>query len=523
MSSTNNYVTTNMKILMAKQLLELFDTNLNAYLPQANRTVVYAAIGQQLPWNDGTEVVPTPMQTPNEIYNYYRKAIAAKKVKYSDAAFVIPRRNWESGTVYRQYDCACNLMDIYMDFYVKNSDDQVFKCLYNNNGDASTEEPMLSISTTSLEEPYFETNDGYKWKYMYTISSTQKQKFMTEDWMPVLTNKFVKSAAVSGGIDIVKITNAGNNYTSGSLQDIITIDGDGTGGVLKANVSVGTRYLSGTANVSNLSISVSGTGTYFLANTYVGDNLTINGENKTVISITSNTSMSVDSVFDESANNVLLSKSGGQVVDIIIQNRGSGYTYANVAITDVSGGIGSGASAVVNVGPQDGHGYDPVYELYAKTLMITVDIDRDELGLFPTDNDFRQVFLIQNPYQYGTTSLCFDNIYTLYTQVKVSPGIGDYSLDEKVYQGDTYENASYTADVISFDGVSNILYLNNIRGTLATNQILKGLLSGSTRVAVSKTNPTMQPYSGKVLYVSDREKTQRDPDQTDKIRFLLSL
>lgn len=523
MSTSNNYVTTNFKILMANELLNLLDTNLNNYLPADNRTVLYASIGKQLPWNVGTEIIPTPGQTTNEIYGYYRNAIAAKKLNYNNAAFVVPRRDWTSGTVYRQYDCTCNLMDTYMDFYVKNSNDQVFKCLYNNNSAESTEEPALSLSITSLEEPYFETSDGYKWKYMYTISSSQKQKFMTEDWMPVHTNKFVKAAAISGGLDIVRITNAGSNYTSGGLQDIITIDGDGTGAVLKANVSAETIYFPGTANVSNLSISVTGTGTYFLSNTSVGSSLTINGEEKTVIDVTSNTQLSVDSVFSEVANNTLISKTGGEVIDIVIQDRGSNYTYANVSFTDVSGGVGTGATAVVNVGPQNGHGYDSVYELYAKTLMFSVDIDRDEGGYFPTDNDYREICLIHNPTEYNSSTLCADQIYTLYTKIKVSPGIGDYSQDEIVYQGDTYETSTFTSEVISFDAISNEIYLNNIRGSLSTNQIIKGYTTGATRVAVSKTNPTMQMYSGKILYVSDREYTQRDSDQTDKLRFLISL
>jgi predicted GNAT family acetyltransferase len=55
--------------------------------------------------------------------------------------------------------------------------------------------------------------------------------------MPVTYNKFVRAAAEPGSIDIITITNSGNNYTNGPTQNVITITGDGTGAVLKANVS----------------------------------------------------------------------------------------------------------------------------------------------------------------------------------------------------------------------------------------------------------------------------------------------
>lgn len=519
----SNFITTNLKTLTAQQIYNLLDSYANSYLPDARKSNMYLVIGRQIPWNTGTEIVPSPGQTPNQIFEYYRRSIAAKKLTYNNASFVIPRRDWTTGTVYRQYDCACNLMDIYMDFYVKNSDDQVFKCLFNNNGVPSIHEPSLSLSSTSLEEPYLKTNDGYKWKYMYTISSVQKQKFMTSEWMPVYYDKFVRSNAVDGSIDIIQITNSGNNYTSGSVQDIITVIGDGTGAVLKANVSSGTLFLSGTANVSNISIEVVGTGTLFQKEISVGTSITLNEETKTVIQVNSNTSILVDSVFEHSNNNIAATKSGGNIIDVVIQDRGKNYTQAQLVFVDTNGGIGTGANATVKIVPQNGHGYDPVYELYSKTLMITVDIDRDENGVFPTDNDYREILMIHNPYEYGTNILAENDTYTLYTKIKVSPGIGNFSNDEIVYQGETYATSTFSAEVISFDEVSNTLYLNNIIGSLETNQTIKGYSTGSIRVAVSSDMPTMKPYSGKILYVSDRTMTQRDPDQLEKFRIILSF
>jgi hypothetical protein len=124
---------------------------------------------------------------------------------------------------------------------------------------------------------------------------------------------------------------------------------------------------------------------------------------------------------------------------------------------------------------------------------------------------------------YNTTTLATAKTYTLYTLVKVSPGVGDFNNDEVVYQGATYGAATFTADVISFSETSNLLYLNNVRGTLQTNQAIRGLQTGAIRVVNSITNPTLDLYSGKILYISDKLPIARDPAQTERIRFILSF
>jgi len=440
----SSLITKNLKVLLAKQFYNLLDLTANSYLPTSRRSYMYAFIGKQLPWNAGTEVPVTPTETDAVMNDYYRYGILAKQLSYTNASLVVDRNNWTANTKYNTYEANTN-------FYVLNSKDQVFKCLANNSSANSTSEPALSLSTTSLEEPYVLTADGYKWKYLYTVSSVQKQRFLTDDWMPVVNNKFVTAAAVPGGIDIVTITNAGNNYTNGATQSIISIDGDGTGAVLKANVT------------------------------------------------------------------------GGRVVDVIIQDRGMQYTYADLTFTDVTGGVGNNATALVSIAPHDGHGYDPVYELSASNLMFNVEFDQDESGILPTDNDFRQVVLLHNPYLHETTNPATGGAYTLYTRITTSPGVGDFGVDEVVYQGATYADSTFTADVISFDTVENHLYVNNVRGTLSVNSAIKGRDTGAIRVVNAIQNPTLDLYSGKILYITSKTPITRDDAQTERIRFILSF
>lgn len=430
---------------MAKQILNLLDIGANAYLPEARKSYVYTFIGKALPWNTGTEIPPAPADTDSAINEYYRRGFLAKQISLENATLVVPRINWEANTVYSTYTSNTN-------FYVLNSGDQVFKCLSNvATNVASTSQPELTLSTTSLEEPYIETSDGYKWKYLYTLTSSQKQKFLSDEWMPVTFNKFVRAAAAPGSIDVVTITNSGNNYTNGSIQSIISIDGDGSGAILKANVS------------------------------------------------------------------------GGQIQDVIIQNRGTDYTYATLTIQDVVGGIGTSGAAVVSISPHFGHGFDPVHELGASTIMFNVEFDGDENDTLPTENDFREIVLLQNPNVAGGQTLATGSSYTLYTRIKTSPGVGDFNTDEIVFQGTTFADATFTANVISFDEVQNYLYINDVRGTLQQNQTVKGLSSGSIRVVNAIKEPTLDLYTGKILYIADKLPITRDPSQTERIRFILSF
>jgi hypothetical protein len=430
---------------MAKQFLNLLNIGANSYLPDDRKVYIYAIIGKQTPWSDDPEVIPTPGETIEDLNEYWRRAYGARIASLINANFVVPRVDWVANTVYNTYQSTTN-------FYVKNTVDQVFKCLDNNNQSLTTDEPTLTLSTTSLEEPFFITADGYKWKYLYTISSFQKQWFMNEDWMPALTNKFVKDSAINGSIDIVNIVNSGNNYVDGSVQDIITVEGDGTGAILKANVS------------------------------------------------------------------------GGKIQNIVIQDRGANYTRANVRFSDVVGGNGFGAEAIALISPQDGHGFDPVYELRANNIMTCIQFEGPgPNSIYPTENDFREVTLVYNPKIAGTDDLATDEFYSLYTTINTSPGIGNFNNDEIIFQGVTFGSSTFSAEVVDFDEVKNELYVNNIKGEIALNQPVKGFSSGATRVATRMTNPIMKLYSGKTLFVSQKEKISRDDNQIDKIRFIVSF
>ena len=212
--------------------------------------------------NQGTDSAPiTPVDSVIEEFNTFDDLLAVKKITTSDTSFVIPRRNWTTTTVYDYYrhdygnrvtgttttqtanSGATTLFD--STFYVLTAARNVYKCLDNNSNAASTEEPT-GTSTSILT-----TVDGYKWKYMYTLSATQQANFLSTDFMAVATNSTVSSAAVDGAISNVKIKSAGSGGTNGTFTNI-PIRGDGSSGTISVTVSG--------SIITSLTITNAGTG-----------------------------------------------------------------------------------------------------------------------------------------------------------------------------------------------------------------------------------------------------------------------
>ena len=215
--------------------------------------------------NEGSDTAPvTPADNVNSQFLPFDDMLAAKKITSTSITFAIPRRNWTTGTTYDIYrhdygeritgtttnqtsnSGASTLHDA--TFYVLTGDRNVYKVLDNNGNSASTVEPT-GTSTTILS-----TADGYKWKYMYTLSASQQANFLSTDFMAVETNSTVASAAVDGAVNIVKIKSAGSGGSNGTHTNI-DIRGDGSGGKVSVTVAGGA--------VTAVTVTTPGTGYTF--------------------------------------------------------------------------------------------------------------------------------------------------------------------------------------------------------------------------------------------------------------------
>ena len=261
-------VTNKFRIHNAEQFTESFsEASPNVYYLGIGRPQAFGTLtrGDSRTTNEGSDTSPlTPVDSVQDEFFYFDDLLAAKRVTSSDILNVVPRRNWTTGTVYDYYrhdygnritgttttQTADSGASILYDatFYVMNSNFDVYKCLDNNAGATSTVEP------TTVLTPIQTTGDGYKWKYMYSLSAAQQTNFLSTDFMAVATDATVSSAAVDGAINIIKIKTAGTGGTDGTHTGI-AIRGDGSSGTVSVTVSGGA--------VTGVTVTNAGTGYTF--------------------------------------------------------------------------------------------------------------------------------------------------------------------------------------------------------------------------------------------------------------------
>ena len=199
-------ITQNFKTHMARQFVESFTESAN--------TIYYVTAHKSTPFTNDASA-PSPENTQNYThYELYDDMLFGKRVSPSDVKHMIRNIVWTSGTLYDAYDdLAIDLQN--KNFYVSSLESgsyHIFKCLFNNNGAASTDQPLFS--EIDAEDEIYLTTDGYQWKYMYSISPSVYSKFATSDFIPVVENANVTNAAIEGAIDTILITNPGSQYNS---------------------------------------------------------------------------------------------------------------------------------------------------------------------------------------------------------------------------------------------------------------------------------------------------------------------
>ena len=204
-------------------------------------TNIYLTFGRTRPWAD--ENNPPQANSSVESFNdVWRNMIGAKLVTGNDIRHAIPRNNWTANTVYNMYDNDEQIGYLFNNatpFFVVTSDWNVYKCLMNNYGKASTVMPTQTILNSPVKEA-----DGYIWKYMYTISAEERLRFTTANYIPVRTLSVdnnslqwrVQEGAIPGAIDVIEITNGGSNYTNAN-SITVTITGDGLGATAFATIN----------------------------------------------------------------------------------------------------------------------------------------------------------------------------------------------------------------------------------------------------------------------------------------------
>ena len=191
---------------------------------------LYMFLAKPSIWNDDIVLEPTDVQETNS--KIWDEMISIKRILPSSIANVVKRVDWEIGEYYDEYNPEDP--DLFSkNFYVLNSQFDVYKCIDNNFRAPST------ISPTGRFVNIITLADGYRWKYMYSISTGEQTKFLTRYWMPVFKNTLVAANAKDGGIEHIKIFNGGADYSAYSNVNII---GDGQNAIIRPKINLGVIY-----------------------------------------------------------------------------------------------------------------------------------------------------------------------------------------------------------------------------------------------------------------------------------------
>lgn len=413
---------------------------------------VYLTFGKSIAWpNDSAP--PQANTSVNTFYEVWDNMIGGKRISGNDIRHVIPRFDWTTNTVYSAFDDRVDSKILKSDtskFYVVTDDWHVYKCISNNYGAVSTSKPT-SISTVIDVQ----TEDGYVWKYMYTVSSEEQLRFVTTDYIPVKTLTVndgslqwqVQNNAIQGGIHSIVLTNFGSGYTANNIT--VTIEGDG----------------------------------------------------------------------QEASAIAVRNTSTNTVSSIVMTNRGINYTYANVTITSETG---SGAVARAVISPKGGHGFDSLVELGGSNLLINTRIKTSENGVLTTENDYRQIALIEDPYSYDGRKLVSNTAVNQLLTITLTGTSAEYVEDEIVYQGPSLAASTFSANVVEWDSANNQLKVSNVKG-VPTSELVNGVTSTASRFLGSVTYPDMRRYTGNLLYIDNISPIERSSDQVEDFKIILKF
>jgi hypothetical protein len=306
---------------------------------QYKRSNYYYFLGKIEPWGVN-DTAPITIQPDSELENSLIRtnAIFMRRITPNDVSLVTNRYNWESGTVFSTWDHTKNMK--LEKFYCVTADNNVYKCLDNGGNAVST------VAPSGKSFFVIRTSDGYLWKYMYTVPSFKRSRFMSYTNLPVqrsLTDSFYNK----GAVDAITIANGGSGY-SDSLLTTITVTGttSGTGGV-------GTVVCGPTGNITSVVITNGGTGYTHGVNVAFNSVAGTGAIGTAVISsgVITGITFSSGGIGYVTGESIVFSVGGAIVIPSVSRNTGSissvkivkgGAGYASVPTLTVVGAGGTG-------------------------------------------------------------------------------------------------------------------------------------------------------------------------------------
>ena len=530
--------------------------NSNNFKEDISNSAVYVGIGKADVWSNSTSdttdeaTAPTPGDHLDEYGKARSNLIAVKKVSSANVSHVVPRHTWDGSTSYVAWDSDDgNIFD--KKFYVITSEFKVYKCIVAGGG-ASTVQP-----TQTLTQPQAES-DGYSWKYMYTVSVADAEKFLTNSYMPV------KYISMGGEAQVaVQAANAQDKIILKEINDDIAVGMTITG----TNIGSGRKVSSIAGTQITMSANTTGTvaANAILTFAYAADadaeaNLTeadyaqyLNQKASRDDSLAAGierievtaggsgytSAPTVTITGDGTGATATATISSGAVTAITVTGKGTNYTRAKVVLSGGGGSLGTARAVIApnyRGSEKSGHGTDPRAELGGFFMGVNVKLDgADGSGDITVGNDFRQIMLVKNPLNgsgaavgqiASSDTLKAMDYLDFSSTFSVGSNVSSFTVDE-VITGQTSGAVAFVTEIDTSNGfvyyhqnekTGYVSFTNGeevVGGTSSTN----GTLESSNAVKAAE----LDRESGDILFLENRLPINRTATQIEDIKIILEF
>lgn len=419
----------------------------------------YIGIGRSQDW-DSSDTPTVPVNSLREELQFRLNMQSVKRT--ADVSYVVPRKNWSSGSVYSEYNDN-QVGQPTNSHYVITDNNSVYICL--EQGKSVTGAAVAStVKPTSSASTPFKTADGYVWKFLYTLAAVDANKYLSANYMPVklqdatdsasaataIEQYSIQQAAVDGQVAGITLTSGGSGYTSAPT---VTIIGDGDSAEAVATVLAGS-----------------------------------------VVKVE----------MKDSASTIF---------------NGSGYNYADVVF---SGGAGSGAAARANLSYLGGFGSDPRIDLKSTSLMFNAKPSGAENEDFIIGQDFRQVALMRNVKNATTDSDYSSETGSALDYMTLSSISTAFSADKTILGG----TSGAQAYVDRFDSDKIYYHQTEETGFIpfqSSESVTETDGAGAGVIGTPLTVGDINKFKGEVFYIDNRAAIERSAAQTEDLKIIIQL